>query len=109
VFDFKLDKDRMKNGEHTRLFDFIKRYFSAATVLGGSYQTKLPPLYFQHQGHSRTIIGYEIGATKDWILLFDPSIRVKRYVPGKVELGSKLARPTKWFPLSRYAGEVLME
>lgn len=33
----------------------------------------LPPLYFQHQGHSRTIVGYEQTSTKFSLLLFDPS------------------------------------
>jgi hypothetical protein len=104
VFEFKVEKD----GDHTRLFEFVKRYFSSASGLGGSYQTRLPPLYFQHNGHSRTIIGYEIGANKNWILLFDPSICPKRYVPDRIDQGSNLARPTKWFPLSRYVGVWLM-
>jgi hypothetical protein len=34
--------------------------------------------------------------------VFDPSICPKRYVPDKVVEGSKLARPTKWFPLSSF-------
>ena len=33
----------------------------------------LPPLYFQHDGHSRTIIGLEQVNEKSSLLLFDPS------------------------------------
>lgn len=34
----------------------------------------LPPLYFQHDGHSRTIVGYEMNSSgKMSLLLFDPN------------------------------------
>src|SRR3546814_10017828 len=35
----------------------------------------LPPLYFQHNGHSRTIIGYETAKDKTSLFVFDPSQR----------------------------------
>ncbi|KAI1633659.1 peptidase family C78-domain-containing protein [Biscogniauxia mediterranea] len=57
------------------LFDFVERYFES-----GAYSrqdkvrcTALPPIYFQHRGHSLTIIGFEKhddGAAD--LLVFDP-------------------------------------
>lgn len=46
---------------HTALFQMVKRYFSAPTAALAdadvACQTGLPPLYLQHDGHSRTIVG----------------------------------------------------
>ncbi|CAL8287286.1 unnamed protein product [Merluccius merluccius] len=48
---------------HPRMFEWVKQYF-AQSSRGGRLpprvvQTSLPPLYLQHQGHSRSIIGVE--------------------------------------------------
>lgn len=48
-----------------------------------------PPLYFQHSGHSRTIVGIEhLKSKKINLLLFDPSRKpssaVKDYAGGKI-------------------------
>ena len=48
-----------------------------------------PPLYFQHSGHSRTIVGVEhLKSGKINLLLFDPSkspsSKVKEYAQGKI-------------------------
>lgn len=48
-----------------------------------------PPLFFQHAGHSRTIVGIEhLKSGKINLLLFDPSkspsSKVKNYAQGKV-------------------------
>ncbi|KAI5921318.1 peptidase family C78-domain-containing protein [Camillea tinctor] len=57
------------------LFDFVQHYFES-----GAYDrrekvrcTALPPIYFQHRGHSLTIVGFEKHAdgTAD-LLVFDP-------------------------------------
>ncbi|XP_059140870.1 uncharacterized protein LOC131928767 isoform X2 [Physella acuta] len=54
------------NGTHPLLFEWVNDYFTK-----NLHQPKVP-LYLQHQGHSRTIIGIENerGITK--LLLFDP-------------------------------------
>ncbi|BFZ09919.1 hypothetical protein BsWGS_12958 [Bradybaena similaris] len=54
------------DGTHPLLMEWVSNYFCRPQ------QGFLPPLYLQHQGHSRTIIGVDKdrGATK--ILLFDP-------------------------------------
>ncbi|KAK2156128.1 hypothetical protein LSH36_221g04031 [Paralvinella palmiformis] len=57
------------NSTHPQLFEWVKSYFK-------NVDKYKPPLYLQHQGHSRTIIGLE--QTKDGslrLLLFDPSCR----------------------------------
>ncbi|XP_058503581.1 zinc finger-containing ubiquitin peptidase 1 isoform X1 [Solea solea] len=48
---------------HPRLFEWIKQYYCQASR--GSrlpprlVQTSLPPIYLQHQGHSRSVVGLE--------------------------------------------------
>lgn len=76
------------DGTHPEMFSWIKRYFSYSvnsTVLpvGSSVlrQTSVPPLYLQHQGHSRLVIGVEEHSGKDgglYLLLFDPSHSAKQ-------------------------------
>ncbi|XP_022609392.1 zinc finger with UFM1-specific peptidase domain protein [Seriola dumerili] len=49
---------------HPRLFDWVKQYFcqpsrSSSRLPPRLIQTSLPPLYLQHQGHSRSIVGLE--------------------------------------------------
>lgn len=48
---------------HPRLFEWVKHYFSQSTkssrLPSRIVQTSLPPLYLQHQGHSRTVVGLE--------------------------------------------------
>ncbi|KAJ8026419.1 Ubiquitin carboxyl-terminal hydrolase ZUFSP [Holothuria leucospilota] len=66
-------------GTHPRMFEWVKDYFGKPSTLRilGKEDTALSqkmPLYLQHQGHSRTIIGCEVlkdGATR--LLIFDPS------------------------------------
>lgn len=48
---------------HPRLFEWVRQYFSQSLKSGRIppriIQTSLPPLYLQHQGHSRTVVGLE--------------------------------------------------
>ncbi|XP_034385016.1 zinc finger-containing ubiquitin peptidase 1 [Cyclopterus lumpus] len=62
---------------HPRLFEWVKQYFQS----GGSSRlpprlihTCLPPLYLQHQGHSRSIVGLEQKRNGSLcLLLLDPA------------------------------------
>ncbi|KAB8275114.1 peptidase family C78-domain-containing protein [Aspergillus minisclerotigenes] len=71
---------------HDVLFMCIANYFRQACSLDTNdkvFQTNLPPIYFQHQGHSLTIIGFEIrdnGSANLLVLdpMFKPSSVVKR-------------------------------
>ncbi|KAF7592595.1 hypothetical protein BBP40_012682 [Aspergillus hancockii] len=64
---------------HDALFLFIADYFRQTCSLDTKDKvllTDLPPIYFQHQGHSLTIIGFEIrenGSAN--ILVFDPMFK----------------------------------
>ena len=73
----------------TPLLEWIKRYFDAhtqdhPTSVKEMWRAATPvvisdrmPLILQHQGHSRTIIGYEIAKDGGTTLLaFDPSVYV---------------------------------
>ncbi|XP_041353941.1 zinc finger-containing ubiquitin peptidase 1-like isoform X2 [Gigantopelta aegis] len=56
-----------KDGTHPKLFEWVKNYFE-------NQDTFRLPLYLQHQGHSRTVIGVEEMKDKSLrLLLFDPS------------------------------------
>ncbi|KAI9226110.1 MAG: peptidase family C78-domain-containing protein [Piptocephalis tieghemiana] len=70
--------------QHTLLLDWVFEYFTGDTgreqpsqddeFLPGVVKTEKLPLYFQHQGHSRTIIGVEVSKEKKRsLLLMDPS------------------------------------
>ncbi|KAM9352863.1 LOW QUALITY PROTEIN: zinc finger-containing ubiquitin peptidase 1 [Symphorus nematophorus] len=62
---------------HPQLFDWVKQYFCQANRSGRLAprltQTSLPPLYLQHQGHSRSIVGMEQKKNGSLcLLLLDP-------------------------------------
>ncbi|XP_016090308.1 zinc finger with UFM1-specific peptidase domain protein-like isoform X2 [Sinocyclocheilus grahami] len=63
---------------HPRLFEWVKQYFShsvsrVARLPPKVEQTTLPPVYLQHQGHSRSIVGVEQKVNGNLcLLLFDP-------------------------------------
>jgi hypothetical protein len=54
------------NGCHPELFNYVLRYFEQP-------RPHTPPLYLQHQGHSRTIIGIEQKTSGLTLLILDPS------------------------------------
>ncbi|XP_037047580.1 zinc finger-containing ubiquitin peptidase 1-like isoform X2 [Bradysia coprophila] len=55
------------DGRHTSLFNWVLKYFSES-------KNHTPPLYLQHQGHSRTIIGIEQRTNHELtLLILDPS------------------------------------
>ncbi|KAL1259696.1 hypothetical protein QQF64_010273 [Cirrhinus molitorella] len=63
---------------HPTMFEWVKQYFShpanrSARLPPKVVQTTLPPIYLQHQGHSRSIIGVEQKVNGSLcLLLFDP-------------------------------------
>ncbi|XP_070502539.1 zinc finger-containing ubiquitin peptidase 1-like [Chironomus tepperi] len=54
------------NGCHPDLFNYVLRYFEQP-------RSHTPPLYLQHQGHSRTIVGIEQKSSGLTLLILDPS------------------------------------
>ncbi|XP_069742887.1 zinc finger-containing ubiquitin peptidase 1 [Narcine bancroftii] len=67
------------SGTHPRLFEWIRQYYSSGRDATGRLQPKViwthkPPIYLQHQGHSRTIVGFEERNNGTLcLLIFDPS------------------------------------
>ncbi len=54
------------------LFKFVREYFEEET---NKCREHVHPIYLQHNGHSRTIVGIEYGSKCQNLLLFDPSTR----------------------------------
>ena len=52
------------------LFKFVRNYFVEASKTGDF----IHPIYLQHDGHSRLIVGIELGQHEN-LLLFDPGTR----------------------------------
>ncbi|KAI9371128.1 DUF1671-domain-containing protein [Aspergillus egyptiacus] len=63
---------------HSALLSHIAAYFRSASPFDEEkvVLTNLPPIYFQHHGHSMTVIGFEIrGKGSANILVFDPAFK----------------------------------
>ncbi|XP_049876021.1 zinc finger-containing ubiquitin peptidase 1-like [Pectinophora gossypiella] len=77
-------------GGHPALFEWVLRYFTEDPT---GFK---PPLYLQHQGHSRTIIGYEKHKDgKATLLVLDPShspAQVRQVVVGGPAAGAAALR-----------------
>ncbi len=55
------------------LFEFVKKYFENQI---NSNSRTIHPIYLQHDGHSRTIVGIEEGVDHGLsLIIFDPSTR----------------------------------
>jgi hypothetical protein len=101
----KKRKQPEQRPKHEMIVEWCKRYFSSAwgtpmDYIGGDPPARalddyLPPLYFQHNGHSRTIVGYEAASDKTSLFVFDPSHRgdtIKRCLnEGSVRLQDQIA------------------
>jgi len=80
------------NGHHTAMFRWIWHYFRQKKGPSKLFSSStgqpsfVPPLYFQHQGHSRTIVGVLRNSKNEvQILVFDPDFRFRSL---KSKLGS---------------------
>lgn len=64
----KISSTEAENSSTVELFDFLWRYFSNSRVF---------PLYLQHDGHSRTVVGIQKTLNEekvDGVILFDPAL-----------------------------------
>ena len=59
---------------HAAMFDWVWKYFETRKSRGDRV---IPPLYLQHDGHSRTIVGAENVNGRIALLIFDPSFPPK--------------------------------
>ncbi|UJR28313.1 hypothetical protein I4U23_009557 [Adineta vaga] len=70
LLDFHQPKTGDKSTAYKYLFEWIRNYFQQQA----NKSNIIHPLYLQHEGHSRTIIGYEqFRAGYIRLLIFDPS------------------------------------
>ncbi|KAI6646624.1 Zinc finger with UFM1-specific peptidase domain protein isoform X1 [Oopsacas minuta] len=53
---------------HARLIQWVEDYFKRSTCI----TTDLPPVYLQHSGHSRTIIGWSQYRSNKYLTILDP-------------------------------------
>ncbi|KAL2084842.1 hypothetical protein ACEWY4_020360 [Coilia grayii] len=85
VVDFH--KPTGQGGTHPHLFDWVKQYFSQSSTRNGRLpprvvQTTMPPIYLQHQGHSRSVVGVEQKRNGSLcLLLFDPGCPPSEMAP----------------------------
>lgn len=71
-------KDQRPGNAEARLLQHVEQYFQQSNFDPADKVrcTRLPPIYFQHRGHSLTIVGYEKkkNGTQE-LLVFDPMFR----------------------------------
>ncbi|GLT48962.1 hypothetical protein SLA2020_225490 [Shorea laevis] len=82
--DSILNKCTRKDKGHQVLMDWVWNYFSDKSLSKSGYSSVIvsekPPLYFQNDGHSRTIVGIQVkhqqnGMPQYSLLIFDPAHR----------------------------------
>ncbi|KAL4974292.1 peptidase family C78-domain-containing protein [Aspergillus desertorum] len=85
---------------HSSLLSNVAAYFRDAGPLDDKTEkvvlTDLPPIYLQHQGHSMTIVGFEIreqGSAN--ILVFDPSFKLLSAIKHAVGANIKSSEPAR--------------
>ncbi|KAJ2883180.1 hypothetical protein IWW38_005577 [Coemansia aciculifera] len=67
------------DGSHLAMFSWVVEYFTSSgesPTAGVSFADK-HPLYLQHQGHSRTVVGVEISDDAICLLVFDPDVDIR--------------------------------
>jgi hypothetical protein len=86
------EKDARKDARPApadKLFEFIHSYFTEPW--GGENWSELrPPLFLQHRGHSRTVVGVEARNGMQNLIVFDPS-------QSSSKLCEVLAKPGGWW------------
>ncbi|KAL5041126.1 peptidase family C78-domain-containing protein [Aspergillus fruticulosus] len=85
---------------HSSLLSHVAAYFRGARPLDDTTEkvvlTDLPPIYFQHHGHSMTIVGFEIreqGSAN--ILVFDPSFKTPSVIKHALGANIKTSEPAR--------------
>ncbi|XXH00261.1 hypothetical protein Hte_006603 [Hypoxylon texense] len=88
---FRNEKGENRRTAENKLYDAVERYFAGAPGVNLQDKvrvTQLPPVYFQHRGHSMTIVGIEKRVRGGRALLvFDPTYSdpsgIRRYIGRK--------------------------
>ncbi|KAL2259129.1 hypothetical protein VTK26DRAFT_7322 [Humicola hyalothermophila] len=96
-------RDREPGKSEKQLLEYVEGYFQSGVEdpTQRVRRTKLPPLYFQHIGHSLTIIGFEkLKNGSDNLIVFDPSFHDASYILRLV--GRTFVHPTPELALMPY-------
>ncbi|WAR52558.1 hypothetical protein PtB15_1B1000 [Puccinia triticina] len=86
--------ERPAYGDHTKLMQWVENYFRSASNPADKGPSAIMtttrfPLYFQHDGHSRTIIGIETDAKlQPQLLILDPA---KKVAPALKKLSEQMS------------------
>ncbi|KAL3489461.1 DUF1671-domain-containing protein [Aspergillus germanicus] len=98
---------------HSALLSQVAAYFKSACPLDKNEKvvlTNLPPIYFQHHGHSMTIIGFEIrdkGHAN--LLVFDPTYKTPAAIKHSTATIIKTPDPARILKGYRRGGEYLQK
>ncbi|KAL2809490.1 DUF1671-domain-containing protein [Aspergillus granulosus] len=98
---------------HSALLSQVAAYFKSACPLDKNEKvvlTSLPPIYFQHHGHSMTIIGFEIrdkGTAN--LLVFDPTYKTPAAIKHSNATKIKTSNPARILKGYRRGGEYLQK
>ncbi|KAJ5169127.1 uncharacterized protein N7482_004721 [Penicillium canariense] len=83
-----------------KLYMNVATYFRSACSLDDEetkvFQTDCPPIYFQHQGHSMTIVGFEIrddGSAN--LLVFDPMFKTSPAISRLIGTSARTENPVR--------------
>ena len=60
------------NSIGSTLYEYVRKYFEEEQAAGNKH---VHPIYLQHDGHSRTIVGVEYGKTAANLLIYDPGTK----------------------------------
>lgn len=75
--------DPQTQSSHQRLVDWVWQYFSQGLSNLATQEkvvnTGKPPLYFQHDGHSRTIVGIEQSGGTYNLIILDPGFSAAKF------------------------------
>jgi hypothetical protein len=87
LLDIPCDAEGVKHKEPGKsealLMEYVENYFQSGVEDPEQQirQTNLPPLYFQHAGHSLTIVGFEkLKNGPKQLIVFDPSFHDSSYI-----------------------------
>ncbi|KAL4917909.1 DUF1671-domain-containing protein [Aspergillus aurantiobrunneus] len=84
---------------HSSLLSHIAAYFKSACPLDETEKvvlTNLPPMYFQHHGHSMTMVGFEIrDQGRANILVFDPMFKSPSVIKHATNTKIKTSEPAR--------------
>ncbi|KAH6581829.1 hypothetical protein BASA61_003227 [Batrachochytrium salamandrivorans] len=98
---YDVHKPSGPNNSHPALVDFLLRYFEKdASDISIVQQRYILPIYLQHQGHSRTVVGIEVSNDGNInLIVFDPGRMLPRNLeyliqPRGTSVGTSTSEPT---------------